>query len=88
MSSAASRIDSWSNGGTWRIVVGGARQIPVCAAGHRWEGTRRLLRERMRGLLRRWLTRENLFAVLVCLVLVLLVILTADSAPQWIYQNF
>lgn len=42
----------------------------------------------MRGLLRRWLTRENLFAVLVCLVLVLLVILTADSAPQWIYQNF
>jgi hypothetical protein len=75
----------------WRHMAYSCRRRPAhpgCAAGHRWEGTRRLLRERLRGLLRPWLTRENLFAVLLCLVLVLVVILTTDSAPQWIYQNF
>jgi hypothetical protein len=34
------------------------------------------------------LTRENVFAVALCLVLILLVIVTADTAPQWIYQGF
>lgn len=34
------------------------------------------------------LTRENLLAVLLCLILIALVILTADQAPQWIYQGF
>jgi hypothetical protein len=38
--------------------------------------------------MRRFLTRENLFAIAFCLVLILLVIVTADSAPQWIYQGF
>jgi hypothetical protein len=33
-------------------------------------------------------TRENMWAVLFCLILVLLVILTASSAPVWIYQGF
>jgi hypothetical protein len=33
-------------------------------------------------------TRENLWAVVICLILVILVILTAGSAPIWIYQGF
>lgn len=31
---------------------------------------------------------ENLLAVVLCLILILLIITTANSAPQWIYQNF
>jgi hypothetical protein len=46
----------------------------------------------MAGLFRRWLqrlfSRENLFALLLCAILVLVIIVTADSAPQWIYQGF
>lgn len=37
---------------------------------------------------RRLLSRENLFALLLCAILVLVIIVTADSAPQWIYQGF
>jgi hypothetical protein len=33
-------------------------------------------------------TRENLWALLLCLILISLVILTASSAPIWIYQGF
>jgi hypothetical protein len=33
-------------------------------------------------------TCENLWAVVICLILVILVILTASSAPIWIYQGF
>ncbi|GBL17393.1 hypothetical protein EMGBS1_02130 [Chloroflexota bacterium] len=33
-------------------------------------------------------TRENLIAVLLCLLLAALVIISADTAPQWIYQGF
>jgi len=33
-------------------------------------------------------TRENLWALLLCLALIVLVILTASSAPLWIYQGF
>ena len=33
-------------------------------------------------------TRENLLAVLLCLILIALVIFTADSSPTWIYQGF
>jgi len=40
----------------------------------------------------RWMaqivTRENLVALALCLILIALVIVTADSAPQWIYQGF
>lgn len=32
--------------------------------------------------------RENLLAIVLCLILILLIITTANSAPQWIYQNF
>lgn len=34
------------------------------------------------------LSRENLFSVGLCLILILLVIATTDTAPQWIYQGF
>jgi hypothetical protein len=33
-------------------------------------------------------TRENLLALLFCLILIALVIFTADSSPTWIYQGF
>jgi len=36
----------------------------------------------------RIVTRENLVALALCLILIALVIVTADSAPQWIYQGF
>jgi hypothetical protein len=38
----------------------------------------------MRGLS----SRENLLALLICLAILALVILTADSSPPWIYQGF
>jgi len=34
------------------------------------------------------LSRENLLALLLCLILIVLVIFTADSSPIWIYQGF
>jgi hypothetical protein len=33
-------------------------------------------------------TRENLWALILCLILIALVIFTASSAPIWIYQGF
>jgi len=33
-------------------------------------------------------TRENIYALLICLILIGLLILTADQSPQWIYQGF
>jgi hypothetical protein len=36
----------------------------------------------------RILIRENLYALLFCLILIALVILSSDQAPQWIYQGF
>ena len=38
--------------------------------------------------LRRIFSRENLYALLLCLLLIALVILTTSQAPQWIYQGF
>lgn len=37
---------------------------------------------------KRIFSRENLFAILLCLVLLAIVIASADQAPQWIYQGF
>ena len=34
------------------------------------------------------LSRENLLAVLLCLIVLLLIIMMSDSTPQWIYQGF
>ncbi|MCL4264326.1 MAG: hypothetical protein KJ069_13970 [Anaerolineae bacterium] len=33
-------------------------------------------------------SRENLIAIALCLLVILLIIVTTDSAPQWIYQGF
>lgn len=33
-------------------------------------------------------SRENLLALAICLILILLIIVTTDSAPEWIYQGF
>lgn len=33
-------------------------------------------------------TRENLLALLLCLILIALVIFTTDTSPTWIYQGF
>jgi hypothetical protein len=33
-------------------------------------------------------TPANCWALLLCLILILLVIFTSDQSPQWIYQGF
>jgi len=33
-------------------------------------------------------TRENLLAILLCIILIALTIFTADTSPTWIYQGF
>lgn len=38
--------------------------------------------------MRNLLSRENRLALALCLVVILLVIVTTDTAPQWIYQGF
>ena len=38
--------------------------------------------------MRRLFPRENLLALGLCLLVILLIIVTSDSAPQWIYQGF
>lgn len=38
--------------------------------------------------MKRLFSRENLIAVALCLLVILLIIVTTDSAPQWIYQGF
>jgi hypothetical protein len=39
-------------------------------------------------LLHRIFSPENLAALLLCLIFIAILILTADSSPQWIYQGF
>ena len=38
--------------------------------------------------MRKLFTRENGLALGLCLLVILLIIVTSDSAPQWIYQGF
>ena len=33
-------------------------------------------------------SRENMIALALCVIIILLIVLTADSSPQWIYQGF
>ncbi len=42
----------------------------------------------MHALLKRLFSRENLLALALCLMLIALLVSSADSAPQWIYQGF
>lgn len=37
---------------------------------------------------RRLFSRENLIAFGLCLLIIALIIVTTDTAPQWIYQGF
>jgi hypothetical protein len=37
---------------------------------------------------RKLFSRENLYALLLCLILIAILIMTASQAPQWIYQGF
>lgn len=39
-------------------------------------------------MLRKIFSKENFFALLLCLILIAITILSADQAPQWIYQGF
>ncbi len=39
-------------------------------------------------MLKKIFSRENLVALLLCLLVIALLIASADSAPQWIYQGF
>jgi hypothetical protein len=39
-------------------------------------------------LMKRIFSRENLWALALCLILILVIILTAGTAPLWIYQGF
>jgi hypothetical protein len=38
--------------------------------------------------MRGWFNHENALAIGLCVLLILLVIVTADSAPRFIYQGF
>lgn len=38
--------------------------------------------------MRHLFNRENLFAVLLCIIVILLVIVSSDNTPQFIYQGF
>jgi len=42
----------------------------------------------MRKLISKFISRQNLYALLICLILIAIVILTSSQAPQWIYQGF
>ncbi len=42
----------------------------------------------VKSLLRRIFSPENVWALVLCLVVILLIIFTADSSPLWIYQGF
>jgi hypothetical protein len=33
-------------------------------------------------------SRENLFALGLCLIVICVIVATTDTAPQWIYQGF
>lgn len=33
-------------------------------------------------------SKENLFAIGLCVIVIVLIVVTSDSAPQWIYQGF
>ncbi len=39
-------------------------------------------------MLRRLFSRENMLALLLCLIAIVLIVMTSSSAPQWIYQGF
>ncbi|MEK7808108.1 MAG: hypothetical protein AAB571_03485 [Chloroflexota bacterium] len=45
-------------------------------------------RETLDFMLTRIFSRENVWAILLCLIVIALIIFTADNSPAWIYQGF
>ncbi len=43
---------------------------------------------RLQTIFKRILTPENVWALILFLIIVLLVVLTVDQSPAWIYQGF
>jgi hypothetical protein len=39
-------------------------------------------------MLKRLFSRENSYALLLCLIVIALLIMTSDKSPRWIYQGF
>jgi hypothetical protein len=39
-------------------------------------------------MLKKLFSRENLLAVGLCLIVILVIVMTAATSPQWIYQGF
>jgi hypothetical protein len=39
-------------------------------------------------MIRKLFSRENILAVILCLMAIAILIMTADQAPLWIYQGF
>jgi len=39
-------------------------------------------------MLKKLISRENIFALALCLLVILMIIVTTSAAPQWIYQGF
>ncbi len=37
---------------------------------------------------RKIISRENLYAILLCIILIAILVLTVSQAPLWIYQGF
>lgn len=48
----------------------------------------RLLMRFIKHFIRSLLTRENLYALLLCLILIGVIIMTTTTSPHWIYQGF
>jgi hypothetical protein len=46
------------------------------------------LRVAVGRMVKRIFSRENLIALALCLIVIMLVIVTTDTTPQWIYQGF
>jgi hypothetical protein len=53
-----------------------------------FSGTRPMRQLFGHGSIRRLFSSENVWALVLVLVVIALIILTADSAPLWIYQGF
>jgi len=47
-----------------------------------------IARETLDFMLSRIFFRENIWAILLCLIVIALIIFTADNSPAWIYQGF
>jgi len=39
-------------------------------------------------MLRKIFSKENLYALVLALIITLVIIVTSDASPQWIYQGF